>query len=69
MRDVDLVREALKLSGLTLSQFALHVLGRTPRHVRRWLNGEAALTPAPRGLLEAYVLTRRPQPATAQHVA
>lgn len=49
MRDrppVDLLRRAIKASGLSARQFAMTVLLRDERTVRRWLAGDSPI-PAP----------------------
>jgi hypothetical protein len=49
--DPDLLRAAIRNSGLTNSAFARDVLARDPRQVRRWLAGRP-LPDAVRAFLE-----------------
>jgi DNA-binding transcriptional regulator YiaG len=52
MTDQELIREAIRASGLSSSAFARDVLGRDPRSVRRWKAGSSKLPAMVRALLE-----------------
>ena len=54
MTDAELIREAIRLSGLTVTAFAFQVMSREDRTVRRWLAGQA-IPKAARAFLEADV--------------
>lgn len=49
MSPVDLLRDAIKRSGLSARLFAKKMLMRDERTVRRWLAGDA---PIPRAVIE-----------------
>ncbi len=38
--DADTLRAAIKASGLSARRFAVELMGRNERSVRRWLSGE-----------------------------
>lgn len=59
LEDVPLLREAIRLSGLSDRRFASQVLIRNERTVRRMLAGDSALSSDVRTFLVQYVLDRR----------
>lgn len=52
---VELLRSAIVRSGLSAQRYALDVLIRDPRTVRRWVSGES---PIPR-VVERYLVRQR----------
>lgn len=50
---VDLLRAAIKRSGLSNSAYAREVLVRDPRTIRRWLSGESIIPNHVAAFLEA----------------
>jgi hypothetical protein len=63
--DRDLVARAVAASGLSIRQFALRIVGREPRTVRRWLAGQP-IPKAARAFLEAYLKKRVRKPTTVE---
>ena len=55
MTDHELIRAAIKKSGLSHTQFALQIVARDGRQVRRWLAGNHPIPRAARQFLERYV--------------
>ena len=56
MTDRELIRAAIDASGLSARKFAVEVLVRNERTIRRYLSGEAAMSKVVRAKCEA--LTR-----------
>jgi hypothetical protein len=46
MRDADLLRAAIEASGLSARRFAVGLLARDERTIRRWLAGDPMPEPA-----------------------
>lgn len=46
MTGIQLLRDAIKKSGLSASAYATEVLVRDPRTIRRWLEGKFPIPPA-----------------------
>jgi Arc/MetJ family transcription regulator len=55
MTDAELIAAAIKASGLSARKFAVTVLIRDERTIRRWLAGENPLPQAVRARCEAIV--------------
>lgn len=63
MTDIELLRTAIDVSGMSARQFAVSVLLRDERTVRRWLAGDR---PIPQVVLEhLQTLVAAPVPPTA----
>ena len=52
--DLDLLRQAMQASGLSSTQYALTVLVRDPRTVRRWLAGQSPMPQSVRDFLKRW---------------
>ena len=55
MTDAELIRAAIDASGLSARRFAVEVLIRDERTIRRWLAGDSPLPKAVRAVLMARV--------------
>lgn len=55
MTDPDLIRAAITAGGLSSRQFAVAVLGRDERTIRRWVSGEIEIPAVAREWLERWV--------------
>lgn len=59
MTDPELVRQAVTLSGLSVTKFAEDVMLRESRTVRRWLTGKSPIPKLARQYLEQYVAKKQ----------
>jgi hypothetical protein len=55
MNDTQVLAEAIEASGLSARRFAVEVLIRDERTVRRWLAGDSPVPKPVRDFLEGYV--------------
>lgn len=55
MTDLELLREALKHSGLPVGRFAREIMGRSPSCVYAWLSEKRKLSSVARQRLIAYL--------------
>lgn len=62
LRDAELLRRAIEATGLSARRFAVEVLVRDERTVRRWLAGDSPIPHAVRDRLTAIVTPPAPAP-------
>lgn len=60
MTDPELIRAAIDASGLSARRFAVDILVRDERTVRRWLAGDSPLPKAVRDRLESIIQNMPP---------
>lgn len=60
MTDNELLQAAIKASGLSARRFAVEVLARDERSLRRWLASEVPMPAVVRLWLERYLTEKQP---------
>jgi hypothetical protein len=59
--DAELLTKAIEASGMSARRFAVRVLIRDERTVRRWLSGDSPLPKPVRDFLKEYVADNAPR--------
>lgn len=65
MTDTELIQSCIKASGLSARRFAVQVLLRDERTIRRWLAGDSPISPIVREFLETFLIAHTHTQANA----